>query len=212
MFQAELNDLRSTIINLLDPPPEVAALINKLDFAMSTYLLSVYRLEYMRYETISTENILTQVLDDVQLLKLVIYDGSPSSLRMLRALDSDRFQVMFRYFEDRAIQKDKSGKQKRNDTKLYKTTVLSIICINFNVLSAGMMQCVIAVSDKVFEVFLHMMAEKVSHICVLFGVFLDFCLMTQWMIFTGDLRPFLGTKQTVCTYWEDYTEGFVLVT
>lgn len=86
---------------------------------------------------------------------------------MLRSLDSDRFQVMFRYFEDRAIQKDKSG-EKTTISSNIDCVFLFVFCFYCHVCNAlcvfshsGMMQCVIAVSDKVFEVFLQMMAEKV---------------------------------------------------
>lgn len=81
---------------------------------MSTYLLSVYRLEYMRsvkchqltFPLFCLTGFLDMLKSDCAAFQnlLLSYSG-----RMLRSNDPDRFQVMFRYYEDKAIQKDKSG-------------------------------------------------------------------------------------------------------
>ena len=48
LFQAELYDLRNNICTLLENPADVVPLVNKLNFAQCTYLLSVFRLETLR--------------------------------------------------------------------------------------------------------------------------------------------------------------------
>ncbi|ERE75502.1 phosphatidylinositol 4-kinase alpha-like protein [Cricetulus griseus] len=114
---AELSELRSTIINLLDPPPEVSALINKLDFAMSTYLLSVYRLEYMR----------------------VAWDVVHHEVQ--KWIEESTYYKRPRHFAPVGSFCD--------FTNPWNHCFVS-----------GMMQCVIAVADKVFDAFLNMMADK----------------------------------------------------
>nr|CAB3264847.1 phosphatidylinositol 4-kinase alpha-like [Phallusia mammillata] len=94
----ELADLRTLVSNLLGNSTEVSTLINQMDFALCTYLLSVYRLERLRV--------------------LHSPDYSP--------------EILFKYLEDRAIQKDKS--------QIWK--------------------CVKAAADRIFHMFLDKIAAK----------------------------------------------------
>lgn len=47
----ELQELKANILSLLEHPADITAYVNKLTFAQSTYLLSVYWLETMRVQT-----------------------------------------------------------------------------------------------------------------------------------------------------------------
>ncbi|KAJ8312892.1 hypothetical protein KUTeg_010265 [Tegillarca granosa] len=70
--QADLVELRLNISSLLDNPPEVYQLIQKLSFAQCTYLLSVYRLETLRVEystDTSSFHGIFQYLEDTTLQK-----------------------------------------------------------------------------------------------------------------------------------------------
>ncbi len=48
LVQAELQDLRNQLLSLLNNPPEVVQISNRLTFAQCTYLLSILRLETIR--------------------------------------------------------------------------------------------------------------------------------------------------------------------
>ncbi|XP_020624721.1 phosphatidylinositol 4-kinase alpha-like [Orbicella faveolata] len=94
---AELNEVRTSLLETLGNPAEIVTLVNKLNFGQCTYLLSVYRLESLRVSS-----------------------------------DPGKFYSIFDYLEDKAIEKDK----------------------------AGIWQCISAVGDKVFSVFLGVMSNK----------------------------------------------------
>ena len=75
-MQAELNEVRTSLLEALSNPAEIITLVNRLNFGQCTYLLSVYRLESLRVSS-----------------------------------DPSKFYSIFDYLEDKAIEKDKAGKE-----------------------------------------------------------------------------------------------------
>ena len=92
VFQAELNEVRTSLLEALSNPAEIITLVNRLNFGQCTYLLSVYRLESLRVSS-----------------------------------DPSKFYSIFDYLEDKAIEKDKAGKE-----ELFYYYCLPIHCIMIN--------------------------------------------------------------------------------
>lgn len=58
----ELVEVRTQILNDLDHPAEIASIVNRLNFAQCTYLMSVYRMEAFRVESRATQDFSFQVM------------------------------------------------------------------------------------------------------------------------------------------------------
>lgn len=48
-FQGELAELRQQILSFLDHPADLPPIVHKLNFPQTIYVLSVFRLEALRY-------------------------------------------------------------------------------------------------------------------------------------------------------------------
>lgn len=58
----ELVEVRNQILSDLDHPAEIVSIVNRLNFAQCTYLMSVYRMEAFRVESRSTQDFSFQVM------------------------------------------------------------------------------------------------------------------------------------------------------